>query len=438
MHSQKVSAIAFSAALCLLRTPALAQSSPSPYPMAQVPSPDRESELAKSGALLEGMGVLDRTRPEYNARGLSLGGFSLFPTAAASFSVDDNIFRTTDPTSDTFWTISPRLDLRSNWENDALQLYAQLDHFAYSNHGSESHSNWIVGSAGKLGFGPGSYVGANAYYFDTHESRISPDLSEFALSPTRYRNAHVDVAGQATFNRVSLLGTFNFDRYDFDDTRLAGGGLLDNGDRDRNVYQFTGRVSYELAPNQNIFVQATYDKRDFDRLIDRNGFNPSSDGYRLDAGAAMMVTPLIQATVYAGYLRQNYIAPLKDADGVDFYAKIDWFATEIFTAHLSASRTIEDTTIDGASSMDVRAVKIEGEYELLRNVILEANFGYSDNQFDGIARDDKITSAGIEGKYLMNEYLSLYAGYEFKKRSSNAPGRAFDDDLFTIGLRGQL
>lgn len=428
------------AALCAfgLNGAAQAQSSLSPYPMAQVPKPNPISEQLQSGALLEGMGVLDRTRPEYNAAGVPLGGFNLYPSVAAGFSFDDNIYRATDATSDTFWTIFPRLDLRSNWENDALQVYTQLDHYAYDSHGSESHSNWIVGGAGKTGFGPGSFLGVNAYYFDTHESRISPDLSELAISPTRYRQAHVDTTGQVTLNRVSLSALFDFDHFDFDDTRLIGGGIIDNGDRDRNAYEVTGRASYELAPNQAIFVQGTYDTRDFDRTLDRDGFDRSSHGYRLDAGAAMMVTPLIQATVYAGYLKQDYAAPLKDASGVDFNAKIDWFATENFTAHLKASRTLEDTIVNGASTVDVRAISAAAEYELMRNVILQGNVGYSDNKFDGIPRDDKITSAGVEGKYLLNEYLNVYAGYQFQKRSTNAPGREFNDNLLTIGLRGQL
>lgn len=438
--AQKTAGTALVGALCLLAAhePAAAQSSLSPYPMAQVPAQNPESEQLESGALLEGMGVMDRARPEYNAVGVPVGGFSLYPSLATGFSFDDNIYRATDATSDTFWTISPRLDLRSNWLNDSLQAFTQLDHYAYDSHGSESHTNWIVGSAGKLGFGPGSFLSARAFYYDTHESRISPDLSEQAVSPTRYRQGHVDTTGQVTFSRLSLSGTFNFDRFDYDDTRLSDGGLLDNGDRDRNDYEFTGRASYELAPNQSLFVQATYDKRDFDRLFDRDGFDRSSDGYRIDAGAAMMVTPLIQATVYAGYLQQNYVAPLKDASGVDFFAQVDWFATDTFTAHLSASRTLSDTIVNGASTIDVRAISASGDYELLRNVILQGKVSYSDNRFDGIPRDDKITSLGLEGKYLLNEYVSAYAGYEFQKRSTNAFGRAFNDNILTIGLRGQL
>jgi hypothetical protein len=151
----------------------------------------------------------------------------------------------------------------------------------------------------------------------------------------------------------------------------------------------------------------------------------------------MMVTPLVQATAYVGYLQQNYVAPLKDASGLDFSAQIDWFATQLITAHLTASRTIEDTTIAGASSVDVRAVGVSADYELLRNLILQPHFQYSDNKFDGVMRDDKITSAGLEARYLMNEYLSAYADYDYQRRATDAPGRRFIDNLFTIGLRGQ-
>lgn len=423
--------------LFVFAIPAHAQSSVSPYAMAQVPKQNPETEKLESGTLLEGQGVMDRTRPEYNAAGLSDGSFRLYPTLATGFSADDNIFRATDATSDTFWTLSPRLDLRSDWLNDSLQLYTQLDRYAYDDHSAESHTNWIVGGAGKFGIAQGSYLGADAYYYDTHESRISPDLSEAALSPTRYRRAHADTTGLVTFNRLALSATFDYDRYDFDETKLIGGGLIDNGDRDRNVYEATGKASYELAPNQTVFAQVTYDKRDFDRLLDRNGEDRTSDGYRVDAGAAMMVTPVVQATAYVGYLQQNYVAPLKDASGFDFNAQIDWFATQLLTAHLTASRTIEDTTIAGASSVDVRAIGVSADYELLRNVILQPHFAYSDNKFDGVMRDDKITSGGLEARYLMNEYLSAYAGYDYQRRATDAVGRKFTDNLFTIGLRGQ-
>ncbi len=405
--------------------------------MAQVPAKNPETAQRESGALLEGMGVMDRTRPEYDAQGLPLGGLRLYPTLALAGTLDDNIYRADDPTADSLWTISPRLDLRSDWLKHAFQLYSQLDHYAYDSHDTETRTDWIVGGLGRLDLAPGSYGRIESSYFDTHESRTSPDLALTALSPTRYTLGHAAGTLTGQFSAFTLTGILSYDRYDFDTTKLIGGGFIDNGDRDRNVLQATGRISYALAPEQAVFVQLTYDNRDFDRLLDRNGFNRNSDGTRVDAGVSMMVTPLIRTTAYVGWLQQNYAAPLKNADGIDFNAQIDWFATELLTAHLTASRIIDDTTIAGASSVAVSRVSASADYELLRPLILQPYVRYTDENFEGITRDDKITEAGLEARYMMNNYLAAYAGFDFQQRATNVTGRDFTDHVFTLGIRGQ-
>jgi hypothetical protein len=108
------------------------------------------------------------------------------------------------------------------------------------------------------------------------------------------------------------------------------------------------------------------------------------------------------------------------------------------TAHLTASRIIDDTTIAGASSVDVRQVGASLDYELLRQFILHPHFDYYDEKFDGVPRDDRITNAGIEARYLLNTNLAVYADYSFQKRDTNASGRAYDDNVITIGIRAQL
>jgi hypothetical protein len=426
-------------ALCaVLAPPAMAQTSVNPEAMAQVPARNPASAKLESGALPEGFGVLDRARPEYDAAGLPVGGLTLYPTLAAGVSADDNIYRAPAGTSDTVVTVSPRLDLRSNWEADALQLFGQLDNYSYASHDSESRTNWMLGGMARKDLNPGSFIGGGGYYFDTHEARTSPDLSLSALSPTRYRRGHGEGTVSGQFSLFTLSATLDYDRYDFDATPLVGGGAVSNSDRDRNVYEVTGKAAYELAPGQAVFAQITYDKRDFDQLLDRNGYDRNSDGYRLDAGAAMMLTPLIQATGYVGLLQQNHTAPLRDTSTMDFNLKLDWFVTELMTAHLTASRVVDDTTIAGASSVDVRQVGAALDYELLRQLILQPRFAYYDDKFDGIPRDDRITSAGLEARYLLNNYLAAYASYDFQKRDTNATGRAYDDNVFSIGLRGQL
>jgi hypothetical protein len=123
---------------------------------------------------------------------------------------------------------------------------------------------------------------------------------------------------------------------------------------------------------------------------------------------------------------------------MDFNVKVDWFATELMTAHLVASRIIDDTTVSGASSADVRHIGASLDYELLRPLILQPHFNYYDTKFNGVIRDDQTAAFGLEVKYLMNENLALYTGYDYQQRSTNAVGRDYTDNVVTFGVRGQL
>ena len=55
-----------------------------------------------------------------------------------------------------------------------------------------------------------------------------------------------------------------------------------------------------------------------------------------------------------------------------------------------------------------------------------------------VGRDDRVIAAGLEARYLLNTNLAAYADYAFQKRDTNAPGRAYNDNLFTFGIRTQL
>ena len=86
----------------------------------------------------------------------------------------------------------------------------------------------------------------------------------------------------------------------------------------------------------------------------------------------------------------------------------------------------------------MRHIGVSVEYELLRQFILQPFVGYYDDKFDGIPRDDRITSVGLEGKYLLSHNFALYGGYTYQQRTTNATGRDFNDNLVTLGVRSQL
>jgi hypothetical protein len=422
-----------SAFFLLVGIPAMADDVPNPAAQVLTVSP-----YQAPGALPEGVGILGRARPEYDAQGASIGGFYLYPTIAASLSSDDNVFRRSSAqVSDLFWTFSPRVALRSQWSEDSLRLYAQLDDYQYDRQDSESRTNWIVGGTGNLAVASGATLSADTYYFNTHESRTSPDLSSQALSPTAYTQFHADASILNQPGPVGLSAGVNYDRYVYDPTALVGGGLLDNADRNSDVVEAFAKALYEFQPEESVYARVSYNVREFDLHFDRNGFDHSSDGYRIDTGLQMLFTPLIKGTMFLGYLQQDFKEPFHSVSGINFGSQIDWFATELVTVHFTTNRLLTDTIIAGASSEDQRSIRASFDYELLRNVILQGNIGYENDIFDGISRNDRITTAGFGAKYLLNRNMSLYADYIRGERSSNAMGENFTDNLVTAGIRFQ-
>jgi hypothetical protein len=429
-HLRTAFAIALASAFT---TSAIADDKPNPEARVQA-----ASNSGLTGALTEGTGVLDRAHPEYDAEGLPAGPFLLYPTLAADLSSDDNIHRTAqNAVGDLFWTVSPRLDLKSQWSQDVLQLYAQLDNYRYDNHDTEDRTNWIAGGRGNAAVADGTVVDFAASYLGTHESRSSPDISSQALNPTAYTQLHADAAILNQPGPLGLSAGVNFDRYDYDPTNLIGGGMLDNADRDANLVEMFGKASYAFGPGSSAFVRTSYNTRAYDLRFDNNGYDHSSNGYRVDTGVQMMFTPLIKGTIYAGYLQQNFNTPLNDVNGLDFGAQIDWYATELVTVHFTAARTLTDTTIAGASSEDERSGQLSLDYELLRNLILQGNAGYEDDIFDGTPRQDHILTAGLGAKYLIDRHINLYADYTHAERNSNAVGNDFADNLVTAGIKFQ-
>jgi hypothetical protein len=350
------------------------------------------------------------------------------------FGSDSNVFRQEDATSDTYFVVAPRAELQSNWSRHSLNVRAWSRSTFYSKEQDENTTDWGVEASGAVDVLRALRLSLDAGHRNVHEERSSPDLPGFAKKPTEIDST--TVSAQVTYqpNRLGVSFGGSFTTLDYHSVPLIGGGTLNNDDRDRDVAVGNARVFYEFSPGYTAFISGAYESRNFDLTVDRSGFDRDSHGYRIDAGLAMMLGHLVHGQVFAGFLNQTYKAPLPDVSGFDFGARLDWYFTQKTTIRLDAARTINDTTLAGASASDDKSVRIGVDHELLYNVILHAYAGYLESSFDGIAREDEYASAGAGGDYLINRYARLNLSYDFQQRDSNVLGQDFDDHRFLVSL----
>jgi hypothetical protein len=392
--------------------------------------------------LPEDVGVAERARPEYDAKGIPMGGFRLFPILDLSESYDDNVLRLPVGQSDYIFTVSPSVRLVSQWGRHFLEIYGGLNNYNYSSLSRLSLTDWKVGSDGRLDISRAATLSANVYYGEMHEALSSPNTVGFQASPNRFNQTHAEVTAAYQPNRLGFGVGASYDRLDFLNTPLLGGGVLFNSDRNETEDQGFARVFYDFSPGYSAFVKGLYDSRHFDHFFDRSGLHRSSNGYRIDGGVDMKISELVAGQIYVGYLEQSFSQnvplPLRDISGVDYGVALDWFASPLLTVHLNGLRQINDTTLSSTSASEDSSIKLSADYELDYNLLLNAFVSYTNSRLVGTTRTDNYPGVGVGVKYLMNRYLSAYVAYAYSQRSSNFSGVNFSDNTVSIGLIGHL
>ena len=382
---------------------------------------------------------MDRARPDYDAKGIPLGGFRLFPTLNLNASYDDNVFRVPVAQSDYFFTISPALRLQSQWGRNFLEVYTGLNNYDYTTFSEQNLTDWRFGADGRLDISRAAMLSANVFYGELHELWSAPNnIAGFQAAPNRYYQTHADIVTAYQPNRLGVGFGVSVDRFDWTDTPKIGGGLLYNSDRNQDDYQGYAKIFYDFSPGYSGFVKASYDERDFDLFADRSGLHRSSHGFRVDGGVDMQITHLLAGELFLGYLNQSFAqnvpTPLPNVSGFDYGAELDWYASPLLTVHLSGSRQLADVIITGASVADNKNVAVSADYEFRPNIILQGRVSYTDSRFVGTIREDTYPGIGIGVKYLVNRTVSANLYYNYSERSTNISGVQYNDNTISIGL----
>lgn len=395
------------------------------------------------GMTEQDVGVMDRARPAYDAKGIPLGGFRLFPKLDLNASYDDNVFRTQTAVSDYFFTVSPSARLKSQWGRHFFEIYAGLNNYNYTTYSGQNLTDWRIGSDGRIDVSRAANISANVTYGELHELWSAPNnVAGFQASPNRYFQTHSDVSVVYQPNRLGFGIGGVFDNYNWTTTPRTGGGFLYNDDRDQNEYQAYAKVYYDFSPGYSGYLKASYDERDFDMFYDRSGLHRSSHGYRVDAGVNLQISHLVAGELYLGYLQQsfaqNVVHPLKNVSGFDYGAQLDWFVSPVLTVHLNGKRSLDDVVLSGVSVADNKSVALSADYEFRPNIIVQVRASYADTRFVGSTRTDRYPGLGVGVVYLVNRYASLDLNYNYSGRSTNIAAFKYTDNTVSIGLKLHL
>ncbi len=417
---------------------------------AQVAQPVSVPDLTQPAVPPEFVPVDQRPHPEYDSPGLHYGGFILDPSLDVSEEFNSNIYGLPIVRSDFITTLTPAMDITSNWDSDAFGFHAEGDIAKHIKYFREDTSNAILQANGRLDIFHDQTLSLQAGYQALHEDRSSPDsiaqaqaagVGVLALFPTPFNvlNGRFDYVYSPSRIGYELIGTVN--KYSFSNVAAGDGGLVINSDQNREEYTLTPRLSYSFNSNFKLFVQGSGDIRSYDTARDASPdhFQRSSSGFGVALGSVFDIDRVVTGQFYIGYQSQNYDDPrLSSIDGVAFGGSVLWNITQLTSLKLSATRSTQETILQGASGLFDTTVEASVQHEFLRNVLLSVGVTFNNADYKGIRQTDDTYGIDAGLRWKINRYLTTGASVIYTKRSSNVGIDRFNRDQVMIDIKGQF
>lgn len=364
--------------------------------------------------------IKPREDPFYsNMVGIPYASFLLYPEIVLTHGYDSNIYaERKNETSDLVTTISPVLVAKSKWDRHTLNFGMGADADIYMHHSAENVTDYWLGAGGQFDFSENSYVFGNLFHSHNHEDRGSADAVP-GLTPTQYNSTEANVGFARKDGAISTSARLDSEKLDFS-TPAGAVSPYNNDDRSRRQDSVVARVGYAVSPALEPFIQAEADARRYDKTLDDNGFQRSSDGYRVALGMEFRPSPNLQGEAYIGQMHQKFDdSRFADVNQPYFGADLSWKPLAGTTATAFLERTLEETTVSGASSSVDTTLGAKVEKVLSQNMLVNGRMAYTRSDFKGVGRNDEILDAGAGLKYYVTPTVFLGADYRFVNRDSN-------------------
>lgn len=408
--------------------------------------------LAPAAVGPEGTTVLDRARPDYDRAGMRIGSFIARPTIGLDGTYDSNIYATSSgDISDFYSSLTPGVSITSDWGRHALAFNASGDFKWYATHDSENTNNGQADVTGRYDISTGSYILGDVGYALNHEDRSSPSrnaglpVAGNPKSPVEYSTTGGYLGYVRQEGRVGLNADATMTSYSYVNNSDILGGIVTETDRSRIEYVGALRASYELLPQQpyQVFIRGLGNTRKYNAVnsteasVDPLGRTArrNSTGWEVDVGGSVQITRLITAEIYAGWLDQEYDSSLyKSPSAPSFGGNLLWNITPLTSIKASASQSIAETDLTGASSSTEDNLSLTVEHELLANLIILGSGGYVHNSYNGVSRTDDTLGANAGVRYLINRMWRATGDITYSTRSSSQSGAGYDRLVATVGI----
>jgi hypothetical protein len=378
-----------------------------------------------------------------DAGGIGLGAFTLVPQLEINVGVDSNVFAqnaSLGPTQTLYSTVTPSIDLRSDWLNHSLHFLASGTIGWYGNAPTQNYQNYGFVVDGKVDIRTDWYATGLAGFRRATEALGTPNVA-FAQAPTVVDTLPIEIGLYQQFNRVFYQLSAKATRYwHYDYSTITSSGLPGSS-RDRFEYGESLKVGYQLFEDLAVFVAPSLSQIRYIEKINSAGQARNSDGLNLSVGATWIINELSRVEGSVGYQMTSFESGLGGTSALSYSLSGTYTGYAPLTLRPTISRSISETALSQYKNFVSTTFALDFTYLIHDAWTLAGGLLFSAadyNPVDGSGanpRTDYFMRGQIGLLYSVRPEVQIGPFFEYTRGSStDSLGPSYDRQIYSIRL----
>ena len=382
--------------------------------------------------------------PARDELGITVGAFNLYPALEMDVGYDSNVFATSSPTNGSIYTaIRPSLELRSDWANHSLRLFANGSFGFYPAASTQNFQNYGILAEGKLDIQYDFYLAGMAGFRRTTEALGTPDVS-FAQAPTVVDTIPVQLTLYQKFNQFFYQLSAAATRYRYYDYSTITSLGLPAASRNRSEYEERLRLGYEVIDDVSFWVSPGLTQRIYVDPTNIAGQERDSTGWDVTFGTTIKFGPKTGLEGFIGKQNLTYLADGTSTGATTFGLAGNWNGYAPLMIRPSILRSINESALTNYQNYISTTVGVDFTYDIHGPWKGVGGIAYNTADYtpaygvpDVNPRTDYFLKGSIGVLYQFRPEYSIGPVYEYSQGWSTdvpAGGPEYTRHLFTIRL----
>ena len=393
--------------------------------------------IAQDYARGRNLSVIEQPLPNYDAIGVRVGAFVVWPSLGVTSGATDNVYiNNANKKGDAFFTLEPAVRVVSNWSTHQFSLAGNAELRRHAHETLRDQNTWYINTQSRIDVTREVRVFAQFQANHAAESPYADDITSNVSVLSQYKRTAPSLRVERQAGRTRFVGTAERVDYRFNTLVFEDGSTRSQRERDRTINRFAAQGEFAISPSVAFYVQVNHDATDYLALRASGVANRDSAATSLVLGTNFDLAGLMRGTIGAGYVRRNYDATrYADVSGVSLQSQFDFFLSPLTTVSLTAQSLLQDANIgNGGAYRDTR-YGLRADHALRRNLILTMTATRARQKLLEANSVATVTLAGLSGYYQSNRSIGIIAGVQYGR---SRPGGTTSLGLPFDEMRGQV